>query len=107
MKNKNTQDPIELLKRAVKLSGGITANEYRRFRILFAKGYDKVRVNTAIYTRGNRFDTSVLSLEEEVMNCHVSEPEIYVCHECGLTWEIEECRGNKCPVCQTTLEYMY
>jgi hypothetical protein len=38
--NRNKQDPTELLRRAVKLHGGITPSEYRRFRILFAKGGD-------------------------------------------------------------------
>ena len=38
--NKAQKNPIELLKRAVKLPDGISANDYRKFRILFAKDYD-------------------------------------------------------------------
>ncbi|MHC4728281.1 MAG: ATP-binding protein [Planctomycetota bacterium] len=37
---KAKKNPTELLKRAVKVPGGITASDYRKFRILFAKGND-------------------------------------------------------------------
>ncbi|MHA1166272.1 MAG: 3'-5' exonuclease [Candidatus Hodarchaeales archaeon] len=85
----------------------LSKNDHSPLTGHLAKFYSKKGTSSTIYTKGNRFDTSVLSLEEEVINYHVSEPEIYVCPECGLTWELEECIGNKCPVCQTTLEYKY
>jgi len=33
--------------------------------------------------------------------------ELFHCPECDLTFELNECDGNKCPLCATTVVYVY
>lgn len=33
--------------------------------------------------------------------------ELFHCPECDLTWDITESHGDKCPICSTTLVYLY
>jgi DNA polymerase elongation subunit (family B) len=33
--------------------------------------------------------------------------ELFHCTECDLTWELPECDGDKCPICSSTVVYLY